>query len=405
MKKLLFFMLVAILALLPTGALLAQDSDAPQVHCGDLAEEDCELLVRSRETMQGLTSGVSLFTFDADLSSIPLLPIDDGSAKYRQETRFAIEPEALEQIAAIKEMDADELASLMGDAQAYTDFMTGLALSTDLDQTISVDLSDELDDYLSGSLGINLPAELSLQYILVNGILYLRMSRLSELAPALEFMGEWVGIDLPTAMTLFSEDGLLTVPEDLEPIKASLIPPGIAYTGMGLLDEDQQSAMFDAHTQIIRVRDDEIDGEPVATYASRLDFVGLLTDPDVQMWLIDLFGEELMSTLGITKENRGAMPALLAIAGPAFFNELEYTILQSVGIEDAYLYRNEVDLSWDLNRIATMVGTETTGSPILFAVTSTTENSDFDNTVVEAPYGATVLPLSLIMQLVGEMQQ
>ena len=207
------------------------------------------------------------------------------------------------------------------------------------------------------------------------------MTKLAELIPALGFLDGWVGFDLPSAMMLLSDDDRLEVPEDAAEFQAGLLPPGIAYTGVGLMSEDEQSAIFDEHTTIVRLNDGEIDG------------------------VIDLFGEELMATLGITKDNLGAMPAVLAIGGPMLFNELEYAILQHVGIEDSYLYRSEVDFSWDLNRMATIFGSDPSDTPILFDVTSATENSDLNNTVVEPPEGAMVLPLSLILQIIEGMGQ
>ena len=405
MKKLLMIATVLMLALLPTGALLAQAGDAPQVNCADLAQEDCDLLVRSREVMEGLTSGTSHFTFDADLQNMPLLPDDLGTVGYSQETRFAIEPDALAQIAAASEMGADELAALTQDAQAYTDFIMELVRGTDIEQTISLNLSDEFANYVSEQIDFDLPPDLSIQYVLVDGILYVQMTKLAKLVPELGFLNGWVGFDLTSIITMLSEDGTLPLPEDAESFQAGLVVPGIAMTGMGVLEEDQKSAMFDEHTQITRLRDSEIDGVPVAIYASEFDLVGLLSDPDVQKWLIDLFGEELMATLGITKENPGAMPTLLAIAGPTLFNELEYSILQAIGAEDAYLYRNEVDFFWDLARVATIVGAGSSDTPMLFAATSTNENSDLNNTVVEAPQGALVLPVNLILQLLGGMRQ
>ena len=404
MKKLIALSILVLLVLLPAGSLLAQDDESPQVLCGNLAEEDCALLEQSRSAMAGLTSGTSLFTVDTELSNMPLLNVEDGTLRYSQATQFAITPEALEQIAAVQAMSEAELTAFIEDAEAYTEFVGGMVRSTDLAQTITLDLSDGIDDHLGEMLGLELPSTLSIEYVLVDGILYVDMTKLAELVPALGFLDGWVGIDLPSAMLLISDDDLLEPPEDAAEFQADTTPPGITYTGVGLLSEDEQSAIFDEHTTVVRLQDTDIDGVPVAVYASQFDLVGLLSDPDAQLWLIDLFGEELMASLGITKDNLGAMPAVLAIGGPMLFNELEYSIFQYVGTEDAYLYRNEVDFVWDLNRMATIFGAASSDSPIIFDVKSTTENSDLNSTVVEPPEGAMVLPLSLILQLIEGLQ-
>jgi hypothetical protein len=406
MKKLLLITLVAILALIPAGTLFAQSDSVPSVHCGDLAEADCELLTESRAAMEGLTAAASLFQFDADLSSLLNLPSENGALGYTQETRFVVEPEVLEAIQTVSEMDADALAAHFSDSQAFTDFIMQLVLNTDLEQTFTLDLSGDLADSISTQVGMDLPPELMLQYALVDGILYLQLEQVAELIPALGFLDGWVGFDVSSAITLFAEDGTLTPPENLEEFQAGLIVPGIAMTGMGALGEDQESAMFDEHKTVVRLGDSEFDGTPVAVYATTLDLVSLLTDPDVQSWLIDLLGEDLMASLGMSKENLGAMPMLLAMAGPLLFNELDYSILQSVGIEDAYLYYNEVTFNWDLSRLRTMVGAENNPDrPVVMDVVSINENSEFNNAVITAPEGALVLPVAMIVQLLGAVQQ
>ncbi len=316
MKKLFLITLVTMLALIPTGTLFAQSDSVPSVHCGDLAQADCDLLNESRTAMEDLTSAASLFQFDADLSSLLNLSAENGGLGYTQETRFAVEQEVLDAIKVVGEMDADALAAQFSDEQAFTDFVTQIVLNTDLEQTFTVDLSGDLAASLSTQMGVSLPQELMVQYALVDGILYLQLSQVAEMIPALGFLDGWVGFDLPSAIALFAENGTLTLPENLEEFQAGLIVPGIAMTGMGALGEDQSSAMFDEHKTVIRLGDSEIDGTPVAVYATTLDLVGLLTDPDVQSWLIDVLGEDLMASLGVSKENPGGMPILLAMAGP-----------------------------------------------------------------------------------------
>jgi len=406
MKQLLLITLVAVLALIPTGTLFAQSDSVPSVHCGDLAAEDCDLLNESRAAMQDLTSAASLFKFDADLSSLLSLAAEDGALGYTQETRFVVEPEVIEAIQTVGEMDANALAAQFSDGQAYTDFIMQIVLNTDLEQTFTIDLSGDLADSISAQVGMDLPSELMLQYALVDGILYLQLEQVAEMIPALGFLDGWVGVDVPSAITLFAEDGTLQLPENIEEFQAGLIVPGIAMTGMGALGEKQESAMFDEHKTVIRLGDSEIDQTAVAVYATSLDLISLLTDPDVQSWLIDMLGEDLMTPLGMTKENLGAMPILLAMAGPMLFHELDYSILQSIGIEDAYLYRNEVTFNWDLSRLRTMVGAENNPDrPVVLNVVSTNENSEFNSATITAPEGALVLPVAMIVQLLGAVQQ
>ena len=255
MKKLILITLVTMLTLIPTGTLFAQGDSTTSVRCGDLAQADCDLLNESRAAMEDLTSAASLFQFDADLSSLLNLPVENGGLGYTQETRFAVEQEVLEAIKAVSEMNADALATQFSDEQAFTDFVTQIVLNTDLEQTFTVDLSGDLAASLSAQVGITLPEELMVQYALVDGILYLQLSQVAELIPALGFLDGWVGFDVPSAIALFAENGTLKLPEDLEEFQAGLILPGIAMTGMGALCEDQESAMFDEHKTVIRLGD------------------------------------------------------------------------------------------------------------------------------------------------------
>ena len=186
--------------------------------------------------------------------------------------------------------------------------------------------------------------------------------------------------------------------------QSGLLIPGLAFTGTGLLSDDERSAMFDAHMAVTREDDERIDGAPVARFSTELDIVALLADPDVQLWLVDVFGEELMGLLGISKDNLGGMPAVLNLAGPALFNELHYSIDQYIGTEDALLRRNEVDLAWDLTRLSRAIGRQVDDRVYVEFVTSN-DNSEFNTAEVEAPGGALVLPLELIMTLLDSLGQ
>ena len=401
LRKLLFIWIAVILALAPAGTVFAQ-SDAPAVFCGDLAEADCQLLTDTRATMEELTAGASQFrvagTFE-DLGGALT-----GDFTYGQDTRFNIEPATLARIQEVRAMDEEQLAVLMNDQAAYTEFMIDILNGLDLAQTLHLTLSPSLRESISAMIRINLPAELDVSYVLKDGVIYVNLGALAKIVPSLSFLAGWTGVNAPDAIALFVDEGMLTPPDDAADFQTGLLLPGLAYTGAGLLGDDQRAAMFDAHMALVRDGEERINGVQTARFLTELDLVALLADPDVQLWLIDVFGEGLMGSLGITKENPGGVPFVLNMMGPALFNELEYSIVQNVGLEDTYLYRNEVDLTWDMTRLARAFGRQVDNRVLVQFITSN-DNSEFNTAQVDAPRGALVLPLGLIMQLMEGMNQ
>jgi hypothetical protein len=400
-RKLLFLWIAAALALAPVASVFAQ-SDAPPVFCGELGEADCQLLNDSRAAMENLTAGASNFqvagTFE-DLGGAL-----SGEFTYGQETRFNVEPETLARVQEVRAMDEAQLAELIADPEAYTAFIVELLNGLDLAQTITITLSDELRASVSGLFGFEVPEDLEISYVLKDGVIYVNLGALAELVPSLSFLAGWTGVSLPDAIALIFDEGLLTPPDDPADFQSGLLIPGLAYTGTGLLGDDQRSAMFDAHMAVTRDGEERIDGVETARIVTELNFIGLLADPDVQLWLIDVFGEELMASLGIAKDKLGGLPFVLNMAGPALFNELDYSLVQNIGLDDAYLYRNEVDLAWDMTRVARAFGRNVDGRVYVSFVT-TNDNSEFNTAEVEKPLGALVLPLGLIMQLMEGMNQ
>ena len=165
-SKMLGLLLVMIMVLASFIPAMAQD--APEVFCGDLSEDDCALLTAAAENEANMSSWKATGEYSATIAGIPQVPeamvdvVVDGS--------FALDEAAVEAAAAVSGASQAELVAVLQESpEAAQALVDGL----DADVVFDITLSEDVAAALSQEAGVEIPTELSLPLVLLDGVLYI----------------------------------------------------------------------------------------------------------------------------------------------------------------------------------------------------------------------------------------
>jgi hypothetical protein len=408
-RAIVLMMLMALLAALP-ARMTAAGSDT--VYCGDLAADDCALLVEAQAKMDALESIVfdATFGFDVVSGDMPLM-----SAAFSASGALASGVEAIDAVKnEILDLRVRDVLALVEDPEALVAALLDYAerILTAPQMTLDFGVTVVVEDETTGPYHVELR--------LVDGVVY----GTSELLAAGGLPPEqWISLDLVAVTHMVAE--ALQDPELMSGFMSG-IPDG---SGMGDMPSGgdmgagsdemmaQMNAMFaqiaaiqnnpaweamdtDAYNarvlDIQRIEDNEIDGVPVAVFETTLDFGAMAETEEFQSVLADIFA---LYTF-IPEDERDA---LLEVS-LAMMADMTWSMTEAVGLEDGYLYSVGFTGSQTVEPevFAEAMGAElsiddipTQTTTYEFRLTLTDHNQPVE---VDAPDAGDVIPL---MQLLG----
>jgi hypothetical protein len=379
--------LILILALMVAFAAptFAQTGD-----CGDLSEEDCEILYASAEAMQGVTSGTSSIWVDAQISNVPQTPFRQLAFDFSLDVTSSMNDEAAEM--------AMDLASAGGDMSMLAHHVSAILKGTAASVAMTTNFSDELVALLSTDPNVAWPASVALNLAMGDGIVYIDLSTLEAM------MGEgaegWLGVDVdPFVQGALQEVAADPATGGVVVVSGSTTSGGPLFTQLGVLDPTGEVSQF---LTIERLDDDEVDGEAVAVFST-----GINWDAFVQ----SVYFEQLIATL-LMQADEGAMPTQAEIEqtvtigrmfGPALLENIQLELIEMVSLDSDYLVATDFTLFWDLNDLAMLAGMagvefEAEGDSVIF-VSIMTSNSDLNEDVtIDIPADAFIVPAEMLLQ-------
>lgn len=397
MRKLCFASLCALLwACLFTSVALAQSED-PRADvmgvpfCGEIPERECAALAATSTVMAGLTSGTTENTMEVYLTGGAL---GDAALSLRisSENTFVAEPETLTRLVELKNMPPD---ALMADPAAISELML-LPLSIDIDQTITVAFSPELLEMLSTRFGTTPPVTFSFHTRIIDNVMYIRPADFAAFGAQPQWLPEWVGIRMigllsdTVASTMASED---FTTQDLTETQNNLMTPGAALaTGVVYYVPPDQISLYADFMHLSPLGTREMDGQQANVYGLTWDIPRYLGGA--------LFAQQtgLSSTYG----HPSMVSYLLGTLSVVLLDGLHAQTIQTVGVDDSYLYAVETQVEWALGIPG---GARLAERPVL-GFRSSTINRDLN--AVEAiapPARATVLPLDQFVNVIRALQQ
>jgi hypothetical protein len=394
-KHVLTLFLVLALALSTTGAALAQE--LPEPFCGDLADEDCEVIQNSQAALLEVDSYTSTSELEFYLTGVPDLPVEELAFSWTQDVNIAMDPELMQEMAAFMTMPPEEM---MENTEAMTNFALEFYKGLDLDADFTLTMPEEIAELLSADSPVEIPAEISLQVIMVDGFGYVNTEDLAVFEPSIADMGEWVGIDFVGLMEMGFEQSMAAQ----DPMQQQGMMTGFAVGSMFSSEEIRN--LFEDYLVIERGNDAEVSGEDAAVFTTSFDFPGFVASEGLWNLLeenLDLINQLSETKFTAAELQQGRMA--LTFLGPAIFQTLNLETSQTIGLNDYYPYASEFDLSWDLSTVMQFAQSMQGGNTpragqapaAEFSLTMSTTNSDFnDAPAIEAPEDAFIVPLEAL---------
>lgn len=400
MTRFLALLLALSLVIAPT-AVFAHDGEMPVVFCGDLDDETCDLLHESQEVMLEVASYVGNSEISFSLQNVPGVPLKDASVTINAAQVTYLDPDYA---AEMRDM-------MMGAKEAMQDDMKGFiedyfAMTADLYNRLSFDiqmdiaLSDDIAEFLSNESGLDIPTELSLDMVLLDGVMYMNLDDIASALPEAGVPEGWIGMEIAKLM----EEQMATSLDNMDSkeMQSQMASMSVA---LGMLNAGSDEAIQEALNDIVimeRLEDGEVDGTEVAQVQGTVDFAALLTNETILGMIFDAIeasGQDVSQLDGMNPEEVAGMLQLVA---PMITQGIEWSQTQMIGLDDGLLYGQAIEMNWDMASVLQLAAMGMGGGrpakrakdKPTFQLSAMLTQSDFDDAPeIVAPEDATIIPL------------
>ncbi len=400
MTRFLALLLALSLVIAPT-AVFAHDGEMPVVFCGDLDDETCDLLHESQEVMLEVASYVGNSEISFSLQNVPGVPLKDASVTINAAQVTYLDPDYA---AEMRDM-------MMGAKEAMQDDMKGFiedyfAMTADLYNRLSFDiqmdiaLSDDIAEFLSNESGLDIPTELSLDMVLLDGVMYMNLDDIASALPEAGVPEGWIGMEIAKLM----EEQMATSLDNMDSkeMQSQMASMSVA---LGMLNAGSDEAIQEALNDIVimeRLEDGEVDGTEVAQVQGTVDFAALLTNETILGMIFDAIeasGQDVSQLDGMNPEEVAGMLQLVA---PMITQGIEWSQTQIIGLDDGLLYGQAIEMNWDMASVLQLAAMGMGGGrpakrakdKPTFQLSAMLTQSDFDDAPeIVAPEDATIIPL------------
>jgi hypothetical protein len=301
--------------------------------------------------MQALES--TTFSIEAyiNVSNIPDLPFEELSFNVSGGGSFAAET------AAFSGMMPEHFLS--GD-MSFFPMMADMLRTVAADMTFTLEIPESLNALLHEDEQ-RLPDNVSLDFRMVDGVLYVNLADVVRAAPEATVPPGWVGLDIAELYSTM----LPGMMENMPSVDMTRIMPM-----MTTLMQPENLGRFMA---VERLPDATVNGQPTAVFEIRLNYARMMDIPAFQEMLQGMVEQEA--------DIEGTMEAVRAM-----YEGMTLVITKNVGLEDRLVYSTEVQMEWDFTSFA-----ET--APQFSFNMLITEASFNDAPEVVAPEDAILLPI------------
>jgi hypothetical protein len=380
-------LLVVLALLLGTfGTAFAQD-EMPATFCGNLSEEDCQVLTDAQAAMMEVSSYKASATYDAVLAGIPGLPADEVNVNVAVGGAFSMDEAAMAAAQGLVGLDQQAITeALAEDATPLADLINGW----DVDGTVSFEMTPGLADAFSAQAGLPVPASASVGLILVDGVLYADLSAFADLGAPEGWLGIPVGELLQAQIDagVFEQAAAQMDPSALDPATA---------TALGLTSMLTNPSAFEKFMSI-----EKSEGDGGATFTSSVDVASFVAGPEFADMIKALADSGAFAETGLTAADIEANLPMLGMMAPMIFADL--IIDSSTTIDaDSFVSNTASEFSWDLSGLLQMAAMSgalppelDATAPMAISFTTNVDNSDFNvEQTIEAPADAQMLPAEM----------
>lgn len=383
MKKVL--LIAAVLILCISGAAYAQTT--MPVLCGDLPQEDCDLLTRSQEAMSMLDSAALDFSMNVTITNIPDMT-NPATITVMGNGAFSG--------AASLYGDMTDMAALQADpGQAVLSVLDNLDFDFSLTVSVPPELMEEADP--------GIPNSLTLHMSLVDGVGYLDLDPLQGLLGDLSDSGMagWVGLDLANLVRALME----RMPDLFSGMTAGMDAAMMDSTAMQTYMEEFNDPEF--LSQFATIEKVDVGMPDETTFRVTIDFGALMSSPAFQ----DMMLQQMQAqSPGLSEEEVSQAMAMSS----EMLQNMTFTLDETIGNDDAYMRAIHGTFSLDTAEMMAAMESESGNMSDQPAPTVSVDVTLFYNSFdsvppITAPEDANVFPyqslLGMIEQMSGAMSE
>ncbi len=352
-------------------ALFAQD-ELPTVICDRLSDDDCLLLQRSHQAMNGVTTAHSHTEALFQLAEMPKIvangeqvEIPAVAVELTMDNAYSFDDQSAEQWQALAGIDQNVMGlAAVVSPESILQIFAGLTAET----RIRIRLSDAVQSTLAKQTGESFPPEINLNLRVVDNQLYIDLDAIAAALDAGPPPAAWGVIDLADLWALPAQDN-----QNLRPSTVFALLVGIAAARnneqlISYYDDLQQLGTLDrqlAPGRIVRVErgdDQTLNGLTVAQYTTNVDVRRLVTwGAGLLQKLLESMDEEIDPSVmvGLTM-------------GPSLLSGVESTFVSYIEPATARIHRQENAFVWDFTPLLSMANLLASQSGNEFQVDSVT---------------------------------
>ena len=372
--------LVLILCL--SGTVFAQTM--PPTFCGELSQEDCNILTNASNATAMVDSALYDFTVDLNISNVPNMdePVNfniTGSGSFAG-------LEALHN----SMMDMTDMSNMPTDPTAMMEMVGDLLRGLNADVNLTFNFPPALVEQTNSSGG-NMPDTLTIQARLVDGFGYLNMDTLAPVIGDSMNLSGWYGIDVAGLLEALSTqmgDMMSEMPDDMTMFGMS----AEMMESMALLYDPEFMGQFVSVT-----RTDDGSGD-TAVFQLDIDLGGMFGSPEFQ----DMMRQQMaaqMEAMGGEAMDEDEMNEAMAML-TQMFKGMTFVRTEEIGLTDGFLHRVNGAISFDTAGMMTAMG-ETSSSddvPPVINLTFSVGYSSFNSAPeITAPEDATIIPYESLL--------
>ena len=405
MRKILIQLLV-IVALLLTSVLPAfAQEQFPEPFCGELDEEDCDLLFASSEAMFGLESYSTTLEYKLLQHGLPELP-EETDSTLTISGQYAFDDAARAAMLELANISREEPLKVAEAIADNPDLLLDLYRGMTSDLLLTLNLSESLTQEILNSGDVEWPEETSIEVRLVEGVLYFDISQLKEFIPEMAERQDWLKLELVDAIQQVVDSGALdTLAASVADSSEGRSLWGLDPTMLNLITT-MRSAFgrpknLWPYMEIDRRRDAKLDEQKGAVFKTDfnvLDFI--LSDEFHDVLMQSALVANQSGDLRMNEDEITQMVDLFFLFAPSLFRDLEVSGTTTIGEDDLYQHAGKTLFHWDISVLVKALegmGVDSgldLADEIFIDFSTKFENSAFNESVeVETPEDAELIPL------------
>ncbi|MEM7133226.1 MAG: hypothetical protein AAF702_43400 [Chloroflexota bacterium] len=441
--------------LVPTNLLYAQDHAA---YCDQLEAADCQLLDAASNAMRDISSAEIDLQLSINMLDIPDMPFAELFLQYDQSSAFMMNDEAKELISQLQSIPPVDLQKLANSPTSTVNLLRTILGGTSFGLDMRLQMSDEIAALLSEELrlvvGVELPTDLGIRIMSLDGILYMDTRSIAPYFPDMGmFLNGWVGVESGPFLdmvgarlsTIEADNGSALILENGDTQSDNTLEKSIGGITFGMagplvttldrIDPNDEILKFVDIERVLPIRTDEevseevseaIEEEEAVSRTERGDRANTegVQSGDTAIFRTTInypafFQSPIFRDLvhGISMNQGPAMSAeeldetvtLAQIMGPTLLQGLELYLLEEIGIAKPYLYYSELLLDWDLTSLFILAASDDPSIQVAKDATPSlgieilSSSAGLNEPIrLSPPDGAFVIPQAMLMQMAGQ---